>query len=87
MSIYYNGVVNNMLENEIIIPELTKEELKEISRSKKSTSQIWATNKGGRTSLLLSHYINLKLNKIIKLNREELNSVMSKKSTSSWGRY
>ena len=32
--------------------QITNEELKEIARSKKSTAQIWATNKGGRTSLL-----------------------------------
>ncbi|MCR5647545.1 MAG: ORF6N domain-containing protein [Acholeplasmatales bacterium] len=31
--------------------QITNEELKEIARSKKSTAQIWATNKGGRTSL------------------------------------
>ncbi len=30
---------------------MVEEELKEIARSKKSTAQIWATNKGGRTSL------------------------------------
>ena len=33
--------------------KLRNEELKEIARSKKLTAQIWATNKGGRTSL---HY-------------------------------
>ncbi len=32
--------------------QLVKEELKEIARSKNLTAQIWATNKGGRTSLL-----------------------------------
>ena len=31
--------------------QITNEELKEIAWSKKSTAQIWATNKGGRTSL------------------------------------
>ena len=31
--------------------QITNEELKEIARSKKSTAQIWATNKGERISL------------------------------------
>jgi hypothetical protein len=31
--------------------QITNEELKEIARSKNLTAQIWATNKGGRTSL------------------------------------
>ena len=30
--------------------QINNEELKEIARSKKLTAQIWATNKGGRTS-------------------------------------
>ena len=48
---------NEQVKNNIIkFPEryrfqITNEELKEIARSKKSTAQIWATNKGGRTSL------------------------------------
>ena len=31
--------------------QITNEELKEIARSKNLTTHIWATNKGGRTSL------------------------------------
>ena len=31
--------------------QINNEELKEIARSKNLTAQIWATNKGGRTSL------------------------------------
>jgi len=31
--------------------QITNEELKEIARSQNVTAQIWATNKGGRTSL------------------------------------
>ena len=31
--------------------QLTKDELTKIARPKKSTAQIWATNKGGRTTL------------------------------------
>ena len=37
--------------------QLTKDKLKEIARSKKSTAQIWATNKGGQT--LSSHLLSL----------------------------
>ena len=37
--------------------QLTKDELKEIARSKNLTAQIWATNKGGQT--LSSHLLSL----------------------------
>ena len=43
-----------MLENEIIILELNKEELKEIVRSKNLTAEIWATNKDELNSILMS---------------------------------
>ena len=49
----YNEQVKNNINK---FPEryrfqITNEELKEIARSKKSTAQIWATNKGERISL------------------------------------
>ena len=31
--------------------QLTKEEIEDLARCKNFTTQIWATNKGGRTSL------------------------------------
>ena len=43
-----------MDNNELIIPELTKEELKEIARSQNVTSHIWETNKDELNSILMS---------------------------------
>ena len=68
MSIYYNGVINNMDTKEIIIPELNKEELKEIARSKKSTAQIWATNKDELNSIMMSQNVTSSLGGTRKLS-------------------
>lgn len=54
---YETKALNQQVKNNIAkFPEryrfqLTKEELEELARSKFLTAQIWATNKGGRTSL------------------------------------
>ena len=53
--------------NELIIPELTNEELKEIARSKKSTAQIWATNKDELNSILKRKYFTSSWGGTIKL--------------------
>ena len=49
----FNEQVKNNINKfpERYIFQITNKELKEIARSKKSTAQIWATNKGRRTSL------------------------------------
>ena len=54
---YETKAFNQQVQRNIIkFPEryrfqITNEELKEIARSQNVTAQIWATNKGGRTSL------------------------------------
>ena len=82
-----------MVEKEIIIPELNNETIESmiyIIRDQKVMLDFELAKIYGYSTKAFNQQVKNNINKFperyrFQLNKEELNSVMSKKSTSSWG--